>query len=262
MVGWEEATGTKHVPIGGSRRTMRCPQCRFDNAPGVELCVVCGSMVGGIKCPRCETINPPDSRICGTCRHAFSVVAASKSDGRQAGVLESVPPRAPVPIPEGPSPVALIGFGAVLSLAAAAYPWYMWGEVQAQPTTLSQLLDVGWKGFPGTPLTMIAIAAVTSTTVSVVGGLATIRAAVSVISGLVTLLSATWLWEGFSRTQSDSADPTLPITGAVLAMIGAIVMIAVGSYLWSFQRARTARRATPAPHSHSAKGIPETASTD
>ena len=237
---------------------MRCPQCRFENSPGVELCVVCGSIIGGIKCPRCETVNAPDSRIRGTCGDAFSVVAQRKSDGGQLDVLESVPAAAPVPVPDGPSPVVLIGFGAILSLAAAAYPWYMLGDVQGQPTTLSQLLDVGWKGFPGTPLMMIAIAAVTSTAVSLVRGLASIRAAVSVISGLVTLSSATWLWEGFSRIQSDSADPTLPITGAVLAMIGAIVMIAVGFYLWSFQRARTTRRATQTSHSHRAEGIPET----
>ena len=219
----------------GAHPTSRCLHCRFDNSPDVEFCVICGMSLGGIQCPQCEAINEADAHNCVVCGNPFEVHAASTP------VLESVAPgapRAPVPMPEGPSPVTLIGFGAVLSLAAASYPWYMLGGDQAQPTTLSQLLDVGWKGFPGMPLTMIAIAAVTSTMVSLIGSLDTIRAAVSVISGLVTLLSATWLWEGFSRIQSDAADPTLPITGAVLAAIGAIVMIAVGFYLSSSRRAR------------------------
>ena len=116
---------------------MRCPQCRFENSPGVELCVVCGSIIGGIKCPRCETVNAPDSRICGTCGDAFSVVAQRKSDGGQLDVLESVPAAAPVPVPDGPSPVAPIGFGAILSLAAAPCPWHLLTAVQGPPTTRS-----------------------------------------------------------------------------------------------------------------------------
>ena len=183
----------------------------------------------------------------------------------RASILESVAPvapRTPVPTPEGPSPVVLIAFGAVLSLAAASYPWYLFGVDRVQPTTLVQLLDAGWEGFPGTPLTMIAIAAVTSVTASLVRSLETIRAGVAVASGLVTLLAATWLSEGFARIQSDTADAAPPATGAVLATIGAIVMIAVGFYLWSFQRARTARRATPAPRSHGAEGRPEPALAD
>ena len=219
--------------------------------------MVCGTLLAAVKCPRCEAVNKMDARNCEVCGHAFEVHAASTPVGETARIIESVAPQTGVPTPEGPSPMALIGFGAVLSLAAASYPWYMFGIDPAQPATLSQLLDVGWKGFPGTPLTMIVIAAVTSTMVSLVGSLATMRAAVSVISGLVTLFSATWLGEGFSRIQPDTPDPTLPITGAVLVTIGAIVMITVGFYLWSFQRARTTRRATPGPRSHSAEGIPD-----
>ena len=215
--------------------------------------------VAGVKCPRCETVNAIDARKCQACWYPFGANVASTPVGETERILESVKPQTPVPTPESPSPAALIGFGAVLSLAAASYPWYMLGGDEAQPATLSQLLDVGWKGFPGAPLTMIAIAAVTSAIVSLIRSLDTIRAPVSVISGLVTLLSATWLWEGLSRIQSDTADSTLPITGAVLAAIGAIVMIAVGFYLGTSQRARppgellrlrgaTAQRASPNEH--------------
>ena len=110
------------------------------------------------------------------------------------------------------------------------------GQVEGE-ATLSQLLEAGWRWFPGTPLALIAVSAVTSTLVSMVRGWNQVRPAVAVGSGLVTLFAATWLGEGFARTESGTTAAGLPATGAVLATIGAIVVISVG--LWSYQRART-----------------------
>ena len=134
----------------------------------------------------------------------------------------------------------------------------MFGVDWDQTTTLAQLLNAGWAGSPGTPLVLIAVSAVTAVTVSLVRRLDTIRAGAAIAFGLVTLLASTWLWEGFSRIQSGAAVAPLPVTGAVLAAIGAFVMIAVGFYLWSFQRARTARPAIPEPRS---PGAEETATS-
>ena len=153
-------------------------------------------------------------------------------------VAAGVTPAPPEPAPSnGPPPVVLIGFGAILSLAAAAYPWYLFGDPTATGSTLSEVLELGWRWFPGAPLTLIAASAVTSTLVSMVRGWNTARPAVAVGSGLVTLLAATWLGEGLARTELGTTGAGLPATGAVLATIGAIVVISVG--LWSFQRSRT-----------------------
>ena len=113
----------------------------------------------------------------------------------------------------------------------------MFGGQGEGEATLSQLLEAGWRWFPGTPLALIAVSAVTSTLVSMVRGWNQVRPAVAVGSGLVTLFAATWLGEGFARTESGTTAAGLPATGAVLATIGAIVVISVG--LWSYQRART-----------------------
>ena len=144
----------------------------------------------------------------------------------------------------------------IVALAAATHPVYLFGVDRAQPATLPPLLDAGWEGFPGTPLALIAVSVVTSAAVALFGRLDTIRAGATVVSSLVILLAATWLWEGFARIQSGTAEAALPVTGAVFATIGAIVMMSVGSYLWSFQRARTARPSTPAPRRHREASTP------
>ena len=148
-----------------------------------------------------------------------------------AVVLESRPPARTASRDGDPSPVALVGFGAITALAAAAYPWYSFGGDQAQATTLSELLEFGWRGFPGIPLALIVTAAIASTTAMLMPTLASIRAPTVVVSGLVTLISASWLSEGITRLQSGSIDSTLPVTGAMLQTIGAIVLIATGFWL-------------------------------
>ncbi len=195
----------------------------------------------GVTCPRCDTVNSVGSSKCVFCGLEFESRAETAS-GATPDVLESKPPKLATVGSQEPSLVALIGFGAIVSFAAAAYPWYLFGIDQSQPTTLSELLEVGWSGFPGVPLALIAISALLSATVSLVPGLNSIRAPAIVLSGLVTLASASWLGAGIERLQSGSVDSTLPITGAVLQSIGAIVLIATGGWLLQIQVAKGASR--------------------
>ena len=218
---------------------MRCTHCNFDNVAGVTVCQVCNTPLEGDPCPRCGSLNPPDFHYCGFCGYTMHE-AGAEPVGTPAPAIQAVapPPSPPPPSPSaGPPPAVLIGFGAILSLAAASYPWYLFGNATETSSTLSELLALGWRWFPGTPLALIAVSAVTSTLVSMVRGWNTMRPAVAVGSGLVTLFAATWLGEGLTRTELGTTDVGLPATGAVLATIGAIVMISVG--LWSFQRSRT-----------------------
>ncbi len=245
--------------LGGESPT-RCLHCRFDNAPGATSCQVCGTVLEGTRCSKCDMVNPSDATVCGLCGFRLLRVELALVVER-TDIRESVAPRPPRAgadsAAEGPSPAALIGFGAVLSLAAAAYPWYLFGGFAAGPehrTTLSQLLEAGWEGFPGVPLTLIAIAAVTSTMVSVLKELEAVRPAVAVVSGLVTLISATWLSEGFERMQTPGSDQAIPITGGILVTIGAIVVLTSGLYLWNYQRTRASLQ-TP-PHSPPRTTIP------
>ncbi len=122
------------------------------------------------------------------------------------------------------------------------------GGFEASPeqrATITQLLEAGWRGFPGVPLTLIAIAAVTSTMVSVLKELETVRPAVAVVSGLVTLLSALWLSAGFEQMQTPGSGPPVPLTGTILMTIGAIVVLTAGLYLWNHQRSRTSSQSSP-----------------
>ena len=227
---------------------MRCTHCNFDNVTGVTVCQVCGTPLPGVTCPRCGSKNPTDYRFCGFC--GYSLAAGTPSPNIEAaapGPARATPPPPPAPqptpppsppsTPSGTSSVALIGFGAILSLAAASYPWYAFGAAVDQETTLSGLLGAGWKWFPGAPLALIAVSAVTSTLASLVRGWSRARPAMAIGSGLVTLFSATWLGEGFIGTQSDVTGASFPATGAVLATIGGIVVITVG--LWSYQQLHT-----------------------
>ena len=216
---------------------MRCPHCDFDNLPGVEHCISCGTRVESVKCPRCDGVNSLNSSSCVYC--GFELQVGERTGAGNAEVLESRAARTSVRSGD-PSPVALVGFGAITALAAAAYPWYLLGGDQSQVTTLSELAEFGWRGFPGFPLALIVTAAIASTTVMLLPGLASTRAPTVVVSGLVTLVSASWLSEGITRLQSGSVDSTLPITGAMLQTIGAIVLIATGFWLGRTQATKSA----------------------
>ncbi len=180
-------------------------------------------MLGGVDCPKCDHTNQSDAHHCRACGHSLQ---------ESADIRESVAPRAPATrvYAGGLSPTALVGFGAVLSLAAVAYPWYVFGADAAtasQQASLSQLLAQGWVGFPGVPLMAIVVAALTSSAAC------SICPPVAALSGFVALLSGAWLGTG------PVGDPAVLSTGAVLAMVGAIVVMAGGLYVWNAQRTET-----------------------
>ena len=232
--------------VFGSWPELRCDACHFENAPGMTFCQACGTVLGDSKCPRCGVVNPKDATVCGFCRCSIARTV-SPTPAVRLDIHESVAPLPPAPH-EDPPPAALIGFGAVLSLAAAAYPWYMLGGVELdaeQRATIAQLLEAGWRGFPGVPLTLIAIAAVTSIIVCVLRQLETVCPAVVVVSGLVMLLSAAWLSKGFELMRTARAAPAVPDTGVILVAIGAIVLLAVGLYLRSRPPVERPARSSP-----------------
>jgi len=45
---------------------MKCPNCGFDNPPGMKFCGMCGTRLAR-ACPACGFANPPDFRFCGQC---------------------------------------------------------------------------------------------------------------------------------------------------------------------------------------------------
>jgi class 3 adenylate cyclase/predicted ATPase len=45
---------------------MNCPNCGFNNPPGLPFCGKCGTQLGR-KCPACQYVNPMDFIYCGMC---------------------------------------------------------------------------------------------------------------------------------------------------------------------------------------------------
>ena len=187
----------------GSTSTGRCVACSTQNPPEATYCEVCGAIVGGVTCSRCGVLHPRGTNHCDSCGHSLHQAESVAIKD----LCESVAPAIAAPVrSEGPSPAALIGFGAVLSLAAA-----------------SSLLAVGWQAFPGIPLVLIAIAGIASAAVALVRSLETVQPGIAVVSGLVALLGAIWLDGGFAGAPAASE----PVT---LATIGAIVVMTAGLY--------------------------------
>ena len=207
----------------GATSRKLCAACHSENLAEAPFCQSCGMMLGGVDCPQCDQTNQSDAQHCRACGNSLR---------EWADISESVAPRAPAtPAHAGElSPTALVGFGAVLSLAAVAYPWYVFGADGAtlsQQASLFQLLAEGWVGFPGVPLMAIVVAALTSSAAC------SICPPVATLSGFVALLSGAWLGTG------PVGGPAVLTTGAVLAMVGAIVVMAGGLYVWHVQRTET-----------------------
>ena len=217
---------------------MRCSHCEFDNLPGVATCQVCSTPLTGTPCQRCGFENPPDYAFCGGCGQSLSGPNPAEP-ATEVFTVRAPGPRPPEPesvsAPEasrdsGPPPIALIGFGAVLALGSIAFPWYLFGATQgSEEQSLSNILESGWRWFPGVPLVLIALSTITSTLGALVPALTRIRPFVAVAAGMVTLVSATWLWQGYGAPTVES-DVLGPTTGAMLATVGAIVLVAAG--LW------------------------------
>src|SRR4051794_29632704 len=45
---------------------MKCPQCQFDNPPGMKFCGQCGGKLAAV-CPQCGTEAVPGFKFCGAC---------------------------------------------------------------------------------------------------------------------------------------------------------------------------------------------------
>ena len=181
----------------GATSSRRCNACSSENPQEATYCRVCGAIVGGVTCSHCDAVSPRDTHHCEFCGHSFPTAAALGEN-----LCESVAPPQPAPVQaEGPSPAALIGFGAVLALAAA-----------------SSLLAVEWQLFPGIPLALIALAGIASAAVALVRSLATVQPGIAVLSGLVALLGAIWLDGGFAGAAAASQPATLATIGAIVVM--------------------------------------------
>ena len=223
---------------------MRCSNCNFDNVAGMATCQVCGSSLIGEPCERCGFDNPPDYRFCGSCGRSL-VEPEEPAPVTEVASAVARPPRRPADtrpstaqqLSRGPSPIALIGFGAILALGSIAFPWYLFGATQAsEGQSLSNILETGWQWFPGVPLLLIAASTIASTLAGLLGSLARARPIVAVVAGMVTLIAATWLWQGYSGPSDGSGADTLgPTTGAMLATVGAIVLVAAGLWMRSIR---------------------------
>ena len=197
--------------VFGSTSTGRCLACSSDNPREATYCQVCGAIVGGVTCSRCDALHPRGTYHCDSCGHSLRQAESLATDD----LSESVAPPIAAPVtPDGPSSGVFIGFGAVLSLAAA-----------------SSLLAMGWELFPGLPLVLIALAGIASAAVALVRGLETFRPGIAVLSGLVALVGAIWLDGGFAGTATASEPATL-------ATIGAIVVMTTGLYARSLPATR------------------------
>ena len=200
---------------------MRCSHCDFDNLSGVATCQVCSSPLTGTACQRCGFENRPDYRFCGGCGQ--SLTGPDPAEPATSGDT-------------GPPPITLIGFGAILALGSIAFPWYLFGATQgSEEQSLFNILESGWRWFPGVPLVLIALSTIVSTLGAMLPTLTRARPFIAVGAGMVTLVSATWLWQGYS-TPTIESDVLGPTTGAMLATIGAIVLVAAG--LWMLRSLR------------------------
>ena len=237
---------------------MRCTHCNFDNVPGVATCQVCANPLAGRPCNRCGFPNPPRDSFCGGCGNelpsrepeaarrvteTIKRVAPPTSRTVEADALET-----PAPPKQPPPPILLVGFGAILALASVAFPWYLFGDNEGSAEqSLSQILETGWEWFPGVPLALIAACTISTTLIAIAGDTkiwlvrlsGTTRPAVAVSLGVVTLFSASWLWLGYQAPDSEQVSTAVaPATGAMLAVVGAMVLIGTGLWMYQTLRAR------------------------
>jgi len=82
---------------------MKCPNCGFDNPPGMKFCGMCGTRLAR-ACPACGFANPPDFRFCGQCGRLLI---------QEPGLAQPPQPQFPIeaeaPTPPPPAPVQLEG---------------------------------------------------------------------------------------------------------------------------------------------------------
>ena len=217
--------------------TNQCPHCGFANVPGRSTCQLCGTQLPVVVCGRCNFINPSGYLYCGQCGQILTESTVPAQSPREPAVFTSVPPDRPSQnSSQVTSPLALIGFGAILALASAAYPWYFFGWYRGpEDVTLTQILEKGWSWFPGIPLVLIIISTIISSFVALTGKGRNVTALIAVGSGLITLLAAAWLWQSYPQPLTGvTNNDIVQAAGPMLAVVGGIIIIATG--LWIYQR--------------------------
>ena len=78
---------------------MKCPNCGFDNPPGMKFCGMCGTRLAR-ACPACGFANPPDFRFCGQCGAPLAEQPALAPRPQPPPPVEDQ-----VPILPGPAPL-------------------------------------------------------------------------------------------------------------------------------------------------------------
>ena len=81
---------------------MNCPNCGYENIPGMRFCGACGVRLG-TECETCGFVNPPEHRFCGRCGAPLSVEthAVARDALPDASSAPQPPPRISEPAKSG-----------------------------------------------------------------------------------------------------------------------------------------------------------------
>ena len=110
---------------------MRCRHCNFHNVQGVTTSEACGRPLAVSECRRCGFVNPPEYLYCGGCGQPWPrALAEEPRRSRQSATKVIITSQQPAKPPKATPPIALVGFGAVLALGSATFPWYLFGAPQ------------------------------------------------------------------------------------------------------------------------------------
>lgn len=87
---------------------MKCPNCGFDNPPGMKFCGMCGTRLA-LACPACDFANPPDFRFCGQCGTPLTEEPAPMPRPRPPSLVEGQGSTLSAPTPPTDLPTSLEG---------------------------------------------------------------------------------------------------------------------------------------------------------
>ena len=229
---------------------LRCDYCRSTYIPGEAICQVCEARLPGVQCLLCNFENPPDHLYCGGCGQALTIDrmpeppavtsedAPDDSSEQEIYVGGSVSSKVSENQPkettfDGTSvPVEyVIGFGAILAVASAAYPWYFLGdqaEFETIRVSIFHQFTSGWDWFPGLPLILIVLSSSLATFLSTLAQHGKASPVPAIFLGLISLISSLWLWQGLLLDRPNPGELEL---APMLATIGAIIVLVGGSLM-------------------------------
>ena len=125
----------------------------------------------------------------------------------------------------------VIGFGAILAVASAAYPWYFLGdqaEFEASRVSIFHQFTFGWDWFPGLPLVLIVLSVSLATFLSILAQHGKASPVPVIFLGLISLVSSLWLWQGLLLDRPNPGElelsPMLATIGAIIVLVGASLM--------------------------------------